>query len=137
MIIVQTDINPSLGKSTIMQLANITILLQVTMDTLVITTIVQQQIAMGMTTPNTINTTIKINTIKAKIQSKMIPTSMHTKKRPKSITNFMKTLMLKRSALKRSTKKVSKKWIRISWTKLMRPTWFYSNSFLENKFVIY
>ena len=65
MIIVQTDINPSLGKSTIMQLANITILIQVIMDTLAITTIVQQ-IAMGMTIPNTINTTIKINTIKAK-----------------------------------------------------------------------
>ena len=65
MIIVQPDINPSLGKSTIMQLANITILIQVIMDTLAITTIVQQ-IAMGMTIPNTINTTIKINTIKAK-----------------------------------------------------------------------
>ena len=65
MIIVQTDINPSLGKSTIMQLANITILIQVIMDTLAITTIVQQ-IVMGMTIPNTINTTIKINTIKAK-----------------------------------------------------------------------
>ena len=65
MIIVQTDINPSLGKSTIMQLVNITILIQVIMDTLAITTIVQQ-IVMGMTIPNTINTTIKINTIKAK-----------------------------------------------------------------------